>query len=138
MSVVCAPTYGKDMPTLSQRSRLVDKCQVHPPLGSSPEDVRFVFATRNGNPLGPEWVDECGMGTTRSSEYLVLEKGKYITPQPRQRHLTWLGRCLCHHAGPRGLLFLGLALAEQHQDALPLKKETVTPTLHPKLGTVLG
>lgn len=106
--------------------------------GSSPEDVRFVFATRNGNPLGPEWVDECGMGTTRSSEYLVLEKGKYITPQPRQRHLTWLGRCLCHHAGPRALLFLGLALAEQHQDALPLKKETVTPTLHPKLGTVLG
>lgn len=37
------------------------------------------------------------------------------------------------------LLFLGLALAEQHWDALPLKKETVTPTLHPpKLGTVVG
>lgn len=39
----------------------------------------------------------------------------------------------------RGRFFLGLALAEQHWDALPLKKETVTPTrLPPKLGTVVG
>lgn len=54
VSVLCPAMYGKDTPTPSQRSRLVEKCHMHPPMGSSPEDLRCVFSSRNSNPLGPE------------------------------------------------------------------------------------
>lgn len=61
VSGLCPAMYGRDTPTQSQRSRQWDKCHMHPPLGSSPEDLRRVFSSRNSNPLGPEWVDGCGV-----------------------------------------------------------------------------
>lgn len=60
---------------------------------------------------------------TMSSEYLVPEKGENITPQPRQRHLAWLGSCLRRHAGPRELLGC----------SLPFNKENAhTPSSKPE------